>query len=82
MILVDDMVNTGCTLVLAARTLHENGAKSVHAIISHGMSHVVLSPTTFISLTPRSSFGGQYELNRATTYRRVGGMYPRLVSTL
>jgi len=36
-ILVDDMINTGATLILAARTLHEKGAKSVHAIISHGL---------------------------------------------
>ena len=36
-ILVDDMIDTGTTLTLAARTLHEKGAKSVHALISHGM---------------------------------------------
>ncbi|KAG6823469.1 hypothetical protein H0H93_003609 [Arthromyces matolae] len=36
-ILVDDMVDTGNTLTLAARTLHEKGAKSVHALISHGL---------------------------------------------
>jgi len=36
-ILVDDMVNTGTTLTLAARTLHEKGAKSIHVIISHGL---------------------------------------------
>jgi ribose-phosphate pyrophosphokinase len=36
-ILVDDMINTGATLMLAARTLHEKGAKSVHVLISHGL---------------------------------------------
>ncbi|EGN96364.1 hypothetical protein SERLA73DRAFT_186088 [Serpula lacrymans var. lacrymans S7.3] len=36
-ILVDDMVDTGTTLSLATRTLHEKGAKTVHAIISHGL---------------------------------------------
>ncbi|KAF8801405.1 phosphoribosyl pyrophosphokinase [Phlegmacium glaucopus] len=36
-ILVDDMIDTGSTLMLAARTLHEKGAKSVHALISHGL---------------------------------------------
>lgn len=36
-ILVDDMIDTGKTLALAAKTLKEKGAKSVHAIISHGM---------------------------------------------
>lgn len=35
-ILVDDMIDTGKTLALAAKTLKEKGAKSVHAIISHG----------------------------------------------
>lgn len=36
-ILVDDMVDTGHTLTLAAKTLHEKGAKAVYALISHGM---------------------------------------------
>ncbi|RXW16038.1 hypothetical protein EST38_g9816 [Candolleomyces aberdarensis] len=36
-ILVDDMIDSGSTLALAARTLYENGAKSVHALISHGL---------------------------------------------
>ncbi|TFL01112.1 phosphoribosyltransferase-like protein [Pterulicium gracile] len=36
-ILVDDMIDTGNTLSLAARTLHDNGAKSIHAFISHGL---------------------------------------------
>jgi len=32
------MIDSGKTLSLAARTLHEKGAKSVHALISHGRS--------------------------------------------
>ncbi|KAF8954966.1 phosphoribosyltransferase-like protein [Flammula alnicola] len=36
-ILVDDMIDTGHTLMLAVKTLHEKGAKSVHALISHGL---------------------------------------------
>ncbi|KAJ8095248.1 ribose phosphate diphosphokinase subunit prs4 [Marasmius tenuissimus] len=36
-ILVDDMIDTGKTLTLAAKTLHEKGARSVHALISHGL---------------------------------------------
>ncbi|KAG7449800.1 phosphoribosyl pyrophosphokinase [Guyanagaster necrorhizus] len=36
-ILVDDMIDTGHTLTLAAEILHEKGAKSVHALISHGL---------------------------------------------
>ncbi|KAJ6631506.1 phosphoribosyltransferase-like protein [Mycena sp. CBHHK59/15] len=36
-ILVDDMIDTGRTLTLAAKTLHEKGAKAVHVLISHGL---------------------------------------------
>jgi len=36
-ILVDDMIDTGATLTLAAHTLREKGAKSVYALISHGL---------------------------------------------
>ncbi|CAD6896557.1 unnamed protein product [Tilletia laevis] len=36
-ILVDDMVDTGRTLALAAKTLEEAGAEKVYAIISHGL---------------------------------------------
>jgi len=36
-ILVDDMIDTGRTLSLAVRTLHENGAKAIYALISHGL---------------------------------------------
>ena len=30
------MIDTGKTLTLATRTLHEKGAKCVYALISHG----------------------------------------------
>ncbi|KAF8549467.1 phosphoribosyl pyrophosphokinase [Imleria badia] len=36
-ILVDDMIDTGHTLELAARTLKDKGAKTIHALISHGL---------------------------------------------
>ncbi|KAJ7581152.1 phosphoribosyltransferase-like protein [Mycena floridula] len=36
-ILVDDMIDSGKTLMLAAKTLHEKGAKSIHAVICHGL---------------------------------------------
>jgi len=36
-ILVDDMIDSGKTLTLAAWTLKEKGAKSVHALVSHGL---------------------------------------------
>jgi len=36
-ILVDDMIDTGRTLGLAARTLHDNGAKAIYALVSHGL---------------------------------------------
>ncbi len=37
---MDDMIDTGNTLVLAAKSLQENGAKTIYALISHGMSLV------------------------------------------
>jgi ribose-phosphate pyrophosphokinase len=40
-ILVDDMIDSGKTLGMAARALQENGAQSIYVLISHG---------TFISL--------------------------------
>ncbi|EIN07873.1 phosphoribosyl pyrophosphokinase [Punctularia strigosozonata HHB-11173 SS5] len=36
-ILVDDMVDTGSTLTLAAYSLRKKGAKQVYALISHGL---------------------------------------------
>ncbi|EIM82397.1 phosphoribosyl pyrophosphokinase [Stereum hirsutum FP-91666 SS1] len=36
-IVVDDMIDTGSTLTLAAKSLRDNGASRVHAIISHGL---------------------------------------------
>jgi ribose-phosphate pyrophosphokinase len=36
-ILVDDMIDTGKTLSLAVKTLHEKGAKSIFALVSHGL---------------------------------------------
>ncbi|KAI0035030.1 phosphoribosyl pyrophosphokinase [Vararia minispora EC-137] len=36
-IIVDDMIDTGNTLTMAARSLADNGARAVHAIISHGL---------------------------------------------
>lgn len=35
-ILLDDMIDTGETLALAAKELHAAGAKAVYAIVSHG----------------------------------------------
>lgn len=35
-ILVDDMIDTGKTLALAANTLKERGAKAIYALVSHG----------------------------------------------
>nr|XP_019048991.1 ribose-phosphate pyrophosphokinase [Kwoniella bestiolae CBS 10118]OCF27921.1 ribose-phosphate pyrophosphokinase [Kwoniella bestiolae CBS 10118] len=45
-ILVDDMIDTGHTVRLAADVLRENGAKEVYALISHGL----LSDTTMENL--------------------------------
>lgn len=36
-IIIDDMIDTGGTLSLAAKTLKENGAKNVYAFATHGL---------------------------------------------
>ena len=66
-ILVDDMIDTGSTLMLAARTLHEKGAKSVHALISHGIGlvfFILVLHSTYPFYYIRASFGSQSELDR------------------
>lgn len=62
-ILVDDMIDTGRTLSLAVRTLHENGAKAIYALISHGLlSEVKMSMIETLPLerlvvrTPRRTY--------------------------
>lgn len=42
-ILVDDMIDSGSTLALAAKSLKENGASKIYAVISHGEPFLVLS---------------------------------------
>lgn len=50
-ILVDDMIDTGKTLTMATRTLAEKGAKSIHALISHGLlSEMNMSNVTSLPL--------------------------------
>ncbi|KAL0245406.1 hypothetical protein I308_104530 [Cryptococcus tetragattii IND107] len=46
-ILIDDMIDTGHTVRLAAGVLRENGAKEVYALVSHGL----LSDTTMENLS-------------------------------
>lgn len=36
------MIDTGRTLTLAAKTLHERGAKAVYALISHGSCLILI----------------------------------------
>jgi ribose-phosphate pyrophosphokinase len=45
---VDDMIDTGTTLTLAARSLKENGALRTYALVSHGES---FHPVSFLLLT-------------------------------
>jgi phosphoribosylpyrophosphate synthetase len=46
-ILVDDMIDTGNTLSLAAHTLALKGAKAVYALISHGGLYFMSFPDIF-----------------------------------
>ena len=50
------MIDTGNTLALAVKTLHEKGAKSIHALISHGESIaalLVICKNDVIDISPR-----------------------------
>lgn len=44
-ILVDDMIDSGNTLAMAAKTLQENGVKTTYALVSHGMAMLILIVT-------------------------------------
>lgn len=39
-ILVDDMIDTGSTIAMAAKTLKDNGAGKIYCLISHGQSPI------------------------------------------
>lgn len=59
-ILVDDMIDTGHTLALAAPLLKEKGATKVYALISHGEHRVVLIVFLLLVLiccSPRTIIG-------------------------
>ena len=47
-ILVDDMIDTGKTLALAANTLKEHGAKAIYALVSHGESVYMVGYTVLM----------------------------------
>ena len=53
-ILVDDMIDTGTTLALAARSLKENGAARTYALVSHGTS--ALTSPTFSAVHKQQAF--------------------------
>ena len=48
--MVDDMIDSGNTLALAARSLRDNGAKKVYALISHGARFSLLRQDELVSL--------------------------------
>ena len=52
-ILVDDMVDTGRTLTLAAKVLEEKGAMKIYALVSHGKYslHLLLNTAQFVTRT-------------------------------
>jgi ribose-phosphate pyrophosphokinase len=63
-ILVDDMIDTGTTLGLAARSLNENGATRTYALVSHGTSPSHL-PLIFGGFTSSRTFlRGEHECYR------------------
>lgn len=46
------MIDTGATLSLATKTLHEKGAKSIHALITHGKFYSFLCSPLPLLMTP------------------------------
>ena len=75
-ILVDDMIDSGSTLVLAAKTLKENGAKEIYALISHGQSldrsvtHAICS-----DIPSRPVLRDKNEQDTGPSYRAAGCAY-------
>jgi phosphoribosylpyrophosphate synthetase len=53
-ILLDDMIDTGETLTLAAKELDQAGAKAVYAIVSHGPFSRLPSPFSTLKHTTYS----------------------------
>ena len=72
-ILVDDMIDSGRTLSLAVRTLHENGAKAIYALISHGLLSEVkmsmLESLPFERLVVRTPRWDYLFVRRLTTFQ-------------
>ncbi|KIJ25272.1 hypothetical protein M422DRAFT_193668, partial [Sphaerobolus stellatus SS14] len=56
-ILVDDMIDTGNTVMLATRSLIENGARAIYVLISHGSTFAngELSISTSATNSPENS---------------------------
>jgi ribose-phosphate pyrophosphokinase len=54
---VDDMIDTGSTLALAARSLKENGASRTYALVSHGACSL---PLLLLSIVRYSSAIGLF----------------------
>ena len=74
-ILVDDMIDTGNTLALAARSLVDNGARKVYALISHGGYPFFYFVRTVHSarFTRRAAVRDQHENDRRVTDRTSRG---------
>lgn len=70
------MIDTGNTLTLAVKTLHEKGAKSVHCLVSHGNPFYSVASLSVLFLNYillRTSIGDKYGSYRGIAYEAVGG---------
>ncbi|KAI0668404.1 phosphoribosyl pyrophosphokinase [Trametes maxima] len=63
-ILVDDMIDSGNTLTLAARSLIDNGAKKVYALVSHGACFLPSLPMTKLIELRRAGLLSQTNLKK------------------
>jgi phosphoribosylpyrophosphate synthetase len=67
------MIDTGKTLTLATRMLHEKGAKGVYALISHG-NYFSSARGRELNVCCRTALGNEYDVDPAATTRTACGM--------
>ncbi|KAH9811409.1 phosphoribosyltransferase-like protein [Melampsora americana] len=85
-ILLDDMIDTGETLSLAAKELHEAGAKAVYAIISHGLlsgdAMTKLASLPVLRLVVTNSIDQVRHLDQASGQLEVMDLSPVLAESI